>query len=67
MSIDHQSYSAPPGLATECAVCPHPSAFHDRIAARFCAATVAAKFSRGCVCTAYPDGTGHPNPDKDTS
>ena len=57
MSTDHQY-----GSAAECAVCPHPPKFHDRIAARYCAATVAAKASRGCVCTAYPDH----NPDKDT-
>jgi hypothetical protein len=43
-------------VATGCAVCPHPWTFHDRIAARFCTATVAGKFTRGCVCTAYPDG-----------
>jgi hypothetical protein len=66
VSIDHQLYSAPPGPATECAVCPHPSAFHDRIAARYCAATVAAEASRGCVCTAYPEKTEPHDPDKDT-
>ena len=42
-------------VATECAVCPHPLPDHDRIAARYCAATVAGEFSRGCVCTAYPE------------
>jgi hypothetical protein len=44
------------GVATTvCAVCPHPWAAHDQIATRFCTATVAGQFSRGCVCTAYPD------------
>jgi hypothetical protein len=54
-------------VAGGCAVCPHPGEFHDRIAARYCTATVAGKFSRGCVCTAYPDDTGphQNNKDKD--
>ncbi|MGQ0837261.1 RGCVC family protein [Actinokineospora sp.] len=38
-----------------CAVCPHPWAAHDRIAARFCTATIAGKYGRGCVC-AGPSG-----------
>jgi hypothetical protein len=38
-------------IILECATCPHPAADHDPIAARFCAATVAGGFSRGCVCT----------------
>jgi len=33
-----------------CAVCPHPGAAHDEIATRYCTATVAGKFSRGCAC-----------------
>jgi hypothetical protein len=33
-----------------CVACPHPTTTHDRISARFCAATVVGKFSRGCVC-----------------
>lgn len=33
-----------------CAVCPHPCAAHDRIGLRYCAATAAGAFSRGCVC-----------------
>jgi hypothetical protein len=33
-----------------CAVCPHPWGNHDAIAARFCAATVVGRYSRGCVC-----------------
>ncbi|GAB3439589.1 RGCVC family protein [Actinophytocola sediminis] len=35
----------------KCAACPHPRSEHDRIAARFCSATVAGDFSRGCVCS----------------
>jgi len=49
-----------------CAVCPHPWTFHDRIAARYCTATIAGEFSRGCVCTPYPDGAGSNKLDKDT-
>jgi hypothetical protein len=48
-------------VAAGCAVCPHPLTFHDRIAARFCTATVAGNFSRGCVCAAHataPETTG---------
>jgi hypothetical protein len=37
-------------VAGGCPACPHPSAGHDLIATRFCAATVVGKFSRGCVC-----------------
>jgi hypothetical protein len=33
-----------------CPACPHPRDDHDRISARFCDATVAGEFSRGCVC-----------------
>jgi hypothetical protein len=53
-------------VAAGCAVCPHAWAFHDRIAARYCAATLVGRFSRGCVCSPYPDGAGHSEPDKDT-
>jgi len=37
-----------------CAVCPHPLDAHDRISARFCEATVAGGFTRGCVCPSKP-------------
>jgi hypothetical protein len=50
-----------------CAVCPHPWTFHDRIAARYCTATVAGRYSRGCVCTPYPDVAGSNKLDKDTT
>jgi len=35
-----------------CPVCPHPADAHDAIGTRFCAATAAGKFERGCVCPA---------------
>ncbi|WP_221465104.1 RGCVC family protein [Actinophytocola algeriensis] len=35
-----------------CSACGHPSAEHDRIAARFCTATTVGHHDRGCVCTA---------------
>jgi hypothetical protein len=37
--------------ATGCAVCAHVWTEHDTIAARYCTATAAGKFDRGCVCT----------------
>jgi hypothetical protein len=54
MADVHAKSSGPPtdgGVATGCAVCEHPWTAHDTIAARFCTATVAGKFERGCVCT----------------
>jgi hypothetical protein len=39
-------------VATQCVVCEHVWAEHDVIAARYCAATVAGRFDRGCVCAA---------------
>lgn len=43
-------------VATGCAVCTHVWAEHDEIAARYCNATVAGKFTRGCVCTTRATG-----------
>lgn len=37
--------------AVACSACGHPWAEHDRIAARFCAATTVGRHERGCVCT----------------
>ena len=34
-----------------CAACGHRWDTHDDIAARYCAATVVSRASRGCVCT----------------
>jgi hypothetical protein len=53
-------------VEVECAVCPHPWAFHDRIAARYCTATIAGQSGRGCVCTPYPDGSVNHKQDKET-
>jgi hypothetical protein len=39
--------------APDCAVCPHPWAGHDRIAARYCTATAAGTQDRLCVCTGH--------------
>ena len=50
---DFAGHAANGEVATGCAACPHPWTTHDAIAARYCTATVAGKFSRGCVCTAY--------------
>lgn len=36
--------------STMCAVCPHPEDAHDPISLRYCAATVAGTWQRGCVC-----------------
>ena len=33
-----------------CDVCPHPVAEHDALGLRFCRATLAGAFSRGCIC-----------------
>lgn len=38
--------------AARCAVCVHAWDDHDVIAARYCKATVAGGFDRGCVCVA---------------
>lgn len=38
-------------VVTACASCAHPRGAHDRIAARFCDATAAGQYKRGCVCT----------------
>jgi hypothetical protein len=40
---------------TACAVCPHPVESHDVIARRFCSATQAGAFHRGCVCSGGPE------------
>jgi hypothetical protein len=40
--------SASPDAA--CDVCAHPLAGHDPIGLRYCRATLAGAFTRGCVC-----------------
>ncbi|WP_218150798.1 RGCVC family protein [Actinokineospora terrae] len=39
-----------PDPEAPCAVCPHPWGSHDRISARYCAATIAGAQTRACVC-----------------
>ena len=51
VTMDISGHAIDGEVAAGCAVCPHPTATHDQIATRFCAATVAGSFSRGCVCT----------------
>jgi hypothetical protein len=46
--------STAPNVATESStlcVCGHQGERHDRIATRYCAATVDGRLERGCVCT----------------
>ena len=38
------------GPAAACPACPHPLGRHDPIGVRFCRATAAGGFDRGCVC-----------------
>lgn len=33
-----------------CAACPHPDDYHDVISQRYCSATIAGGWERGCVC-----------------
>ena len=40
---------------TACAACPHSVESHDMIARRFCTATQAGAFNRGCVCSGGPE------------
>jgi hypothetical protein len=45
---------APVGEPKVCDVCGHVLARHDRIAARFCDATLHNALSRACVCSSAP-------------
>jgi hypothetical protein len=49
-SIESGTVLTAPVAADVCDVCGHPTASHDRIALRFCAATQAGALSRGCLC-----------------
>jgi hypothetical protein len=57
-TADAYTKSSPPhtngDVTTACAVCAHAWTDHDTIAARFCKATIAGGFNRGCVCSALP-------------
>ncbi|MGK4598175.1 RGCVC family protein [Amycolatopsis sp. w19] len=48
---------AEPAADDRCPVCPHPLSAHDTIARRFCTATAAGHFSRGCTCATNPETT----------
>ena len=52
----YQNTESPSGgqTAVACSACGHPWAEHDQIAARYCTATTAGRYERGCVCTATP-------------
>ncbi|MEV4150101.1 RGCVC family protein [Amycolatopsis sp. NPDC049691] len=50
-----------PGKVAVCAACRHAQHAHDPIARRFCTATVAGGFNRGCVCIG-----GHDEREKET-
>jgi hypothetical protein len=39
-----------PEAEKRCGACGHPLAGHDGISARYCAATIANRSTRGCVC-----------------
>jgi hypothetical protein len=41
-----------PDTRDECMACGHPSDRHDRIARRYCDATISGVLTRGCVCPA---------------
>jgi hypothetical protein len=53
VSDTYPTTESPPGdrPAVACPACGHPSAEHDRISARYCAATTVGHHDRGCVCT----------------
>ena len=36
--------------AERCSTCQHPSADHDTLSARYCAATASGGLARGCIC-----------------
>jgi hypothetical protein len=51
--------AADDGGAAACDVCGHLVDGHDRIALRFCAATLQNALSRGCICP--PPDSAHPS------
>lgn len=56
MTTTPENHDVPAAATTDdpeetCTACGHPRAAHDPIATRFCTATTASYFSRGCVCT----------------
>jgi hypothetical protein len=49
-TTDRQDDSTATAAAASCPACPHPLAEHDPIGSRFCRATTAGGFDRGCIC-----------------
>jgi hypothetical protein len=56
-TVEPQLVETEPDAEDRCPSCPHPRSAHDAIAQRFCTATAAGGFSRGCTCTTKPDTT----------
>jgi hypothetical protein len=52
MNLTETTEAATPVAEDQCQSCPHTRSSHDVIALRFCTATSAGGFSRGCVCGA---------------
>lgn len=42
-----------------CDACPHPQDLHDAMSLRYCAATIRAALSRGCLCQGELIDHGH--------
>jgi hypothetical protein len=40
----------PDDESVPCDSCPHPTAVHDRVAQRYCEATMRAALTRRCIC-----------------
>ena len=51
-SVQRHLIETEPNAEDRCPNCPHPRSTHDAIAQRFCTATAAGGFSRGCTCGA---------------
>jgi hypothetical protein len=49
-AVPEASTAAESTAQTACPACAHPLADHDPIGVRFCRATVAGAFERGCIC-----------------
>ncbi|MDQ3577917.1 MAG: RGCVC family protein [Actinomycetota bacterium] len=53
MPVDDDIQTTPDQAVAEqavCPVCPHPLDGHDRVSARYCAATAVIADDRGCLC-----------------
>ncbi|GAA1964737.1 RGCVC family protein [Amycolatopsis minnesotensis] len=58
IETEQESTNTEPGAV--CVVCGHGLDSHDTIAHRFCTATAAGGFRRGCVCVSPSPTTGEP-------